>query len=158
MSQQSNIAAALLRLVNAITSVNGRVGSLAALTSTDKSSIVASLNELKAIVSNLSGGGAAIDDGAASGSTVWSSSRTQTAITSAIAALLDGAPGAQDTLAELAAQITALAAADNSLLSFGGAQVLDAAQQLQACTNLGIGDPSHNYVTAIETALGGTGL
>lgn len=159
MSQQSNIAAALLRLVNAITSVNGRVGSLAALTSTDKSSIVASLNELKAIVTGLSGGGgAAIDDGAASGSTVWSSSRTQTAITSAIAALIDGAPGAQDTLAELAAQITALAAADNSLLSFGGAQVLDAAQQLQACTNLGIGDPSHNYVTAIETALTGTGL
>lgn len=158
MSQQSNIAAALLRIVNAITSVNGRVGSLAALTSTDKTSIVAALNELKAIVSGLSGGGAAIDDGAASGSTVWSSSRTQTAITSAIAALIDGAPGAQDTLAELAAQITALAAADNSLLSFGGAQVLDAAQQLQACTNLGIGDPSHNYVTAIETALDGSGL
>lgn len=158
MSQQSNIAAALLRLVNAITSVNGRVGSLAALTSTDKTSIVAALNELKAIVSNLSGGGAAIDDGATSGSTVWSSNRTQTAITTAITAVINGASGSQDTLKELADQITALAAADNSLLSFGGAQVLDAAQQLQACTNLGIGDPSHNYVTAIETALTGTGL
>ena len=158
MSQQTNIAAAFLRIANAITSVNGRVGSLAALTSTDKTSLVAALNELKAIVTGLSGGGAAIDDGAASGSTVWSSSRTQTAITSAIAALLDGAPGAQDTLAELAAQITALASADASLLSFGGAQSLTAPQQLQACTNLGIGDPAHNYVTAIETALTGTGL
>lgn len=158
MSQQTNIAAAFLRIANAITSVNGRVGSLAALTSTDKTSLVAALNELKAIVSGLSGGGAAIDDGAASGSTVWSSSRTQTAITSAITALINGAPGAQDTLSELAAQITALASADASLLSFGGAQSLTAPQQLQACTNLGIGDPSHNYVTAIETALTGTGL
>ena len=159
MSQQSNIAAALLRIVNSITAINGRVGALAALTSTDKSSIVASLNELKAIVSGLgSGGGAAIDDEAASGSTVWSSTRTQTAITAAITAVINGASGSQDTLKELADQITALAAADNSLLSFGGAQSLTAPQQLQACENLGIGDPTHNYVTAIETALTGTGL
>lgn len=157
MSQQTNIAAALLRLANSIVTVNGRVGSLTALTSTDKTSLVASLNELKSIVSGM-GAGVAIDDGATSGSSVWSSSRTQTQITAAITALINGAPGAQDTLAELAAQITALAAADNSLLSFGAAQTLTAPQQLQGCTNLGIGDPAHNFVTAIDTALTGTGL
>ena len=108
MSQQTNIAAALLRLANAIVSVNGRVGTLSALTSTDKTSLVAALNELKGIVSGL-GSGVAIDDNATSGSTVWSSTKTQTQINAAITALISGAPGAQDTLAELAAQITALA-------------------------------------------------
>lgn len=157
MSQQTNIAAAFLRVAGAITSVSGRVGTLSSLTSTDKTSLVAALNELKAIVSGL-GAGVAIDDGAASGSTVWSSTKTQTQINAAITALISGAPGAQDTLAELAAQITALAAADGSLLSFGAAQTLTTPQQLQGCTNLGIGDPAHNFVTAIETALSGTGL
>lgn len=157
MSQQTNIAAALLRLANAIVTVNGRVGTLSSLTSTDKSSLVAALNELKAIVSGL-GAGVAIDDGATSGSSVWSSSRTQTAITSAITALINGAPGAQDTLAELAAQITALASTDSGLLSFAAVQTLTAPQQLQGCTNLGIGDPAHDYVPAIDTALTGTGL
>lgn len=157
MSQQTNIAAALLRLANSIVTVNGRVGSLTALTSTDKTSLVSALNELKGIVSGM-GAGVAIDDGATSASSVWSSTKTQTQINAAITALISGAPGAQDTLAELAAQITALAAADGSLLSFGGAQALTAPQQLQGCTNLGIGDPAHDYVPAINTALTGTGL
>lgn len=157
MSQQTNIAAALLRLANAITTVNGRVGTLSSLTSTDKSSLVAALNELKAIVSGM-GAGVAINDSATSGSSVWSSSKTQTQITAAITALINGAPGAQDTLAELAAQITALAAADNSLLSFGASQTLTTPQKLQGCTNLGIGDPDWNYVTALDAAFTGTGL
>lgn len=158
-TQQENTAAAFLRLSNAIVVLNGRVGTLSSLNTTNKTSIVAALNELKAAVDAIAGGGgAAIDDGATSGSTVWSSARTQTAITAAITALISGAPGAQDTLAELAAQITALAAADQNLLSFGGAQTLTAPQQLQACQNLGIGDPAHDYVPAIATALTGTGL
>lgn len=157
MSQQTNIAAALLRLVNALTTVNGRVGTLSTLTSTDKTSLVASLNELKAIVSGL-GAGVAINDATTSGSSVWSSTKTQTQINAAITALISGAPGAQDTLAELAAQITALAATDQTLLTFGSAQTLTTPQQLQGCTNLGIGDPAHDFVPALDTALTGTGL
>lgn len=157
MSQQSNLAAAFLRVANTIVAVNGRIGTLADLTSTDKTSLVAALNELKAIVTGM-GGGVAINDTGTSTGSVWSSSKTQTAINDAIIALINGAPGAQDTLAELASQITALAAADNSLLSFGAAQTLTAPQQLQGCTNLGIGDPAHDYVPAINTALTGTGL
>lgn len=150
MSQQTNIAAGLLRLVNAINTLSGRVGTLASLTTTDKTSLVAALNETKALIG---AAGAAIDDGVTATGTTWSSSKIQTQITAAITAVVAGAPGAQDTLAELAAQITALAATDATLLSFGGAQTLTAPQQLQGCTNLGIGDPDHNFVTAIETGL-----
>lgn len=44
------------------------------------------------------------------------------------------------------------------LLSFGEPQTLTAPQQLQGCTNLGVGDPEFNYVTGINAALSGTGL
>lgn len=150
MSQQTNIAAALLRLTNAANALSGRIGTLTSLTTTDKTNLVAALNEVKASVPVLS---SIINDVATTTGTTWSSTKIQAQITAAITALVNGAPGAQDTLAELAAQITALAQADSGLLSFAQAQTLTTAQQLQGCNNLGIGDPAHNYVTAIETNL-----
>jgi hypothetical protein len=150
MSQQTNIAAALLRLTNAANALSGRIGTLTSLTTTDKTNLVAALNEVKAnmpVLANI------INDAATATGTTWSSTKIQAQITAAITALVNGAPGAQDTLAELAAQITALAQADGGLLSFTQAQTLTTPQKLQGCTNLGIGDPDHNYVTAIEAAL-----
>lgn len=150
MSAQTNIASAFLRVVTAINAVSGRVGTLSSLTTTDKTNIVGALNEVKGLIPSAA---AVINDAATSTGSTWSSTKVQSQITAAITALVSGAPGAQDTLAELAAQITALAAADGSLLSFGGAQTLTSGQQLQACTNLGIGDPEFNFVTGIEAAL-----
>lgn len=150
MSTQSNLASAFLRIVTAVNSVSGRVGTLSSLTTTDKASLVAALNEVKSLIPVAA---AVIDDAATSTGSTWSSTKIQNQITAAITALVSGAPGAQDTLSELAAQITALAAADGSLLSFGGPQTLTTPQKLQACENLGIGDPAHNYVTAIESNL-----
>ncbi|MDQ7745467.1 hypothetical protein [Hydrogenophaga pseudoflava] len=155
MSQQSNLAAAFLRVSNAIMALHGRIGTLASLPTTNKTSLVAALTELHGLIG---GAGAVIDDGATATGTVWSSTRTQNAITSAITALISGAPSAQDTLGEIAAQITALQAVDAKLLSVGGAQAFTTAEQLQGCQNLGIGDPEHNYTTAINTALTGSGL
>lgn len=150
MSQQTNIAAAFLRLTTAANTLSGRIGTLSALTTTDKTSLVAALNELKASVPVLS---SIINDTATATGTTWSSTKIQTQITAAVTALVSGAPEAQDTLAELAAQITALAQADAGLLSFAQAQTLTAPQQAQACANLGIGDPAHDYVPAIVSAL-----
>lgn len=150
MTQQTNIAAAFLRLVTATNNVAGRVGTLASLTTTDKTNLVSALNEVKAAIPALS---SLIDDLATATTTTWSSTKIQAQINAAITALVSGAPGAQDTLAELAAQITALAQADAGLLSFAQVQTLSAGQKLQGCTNLGIGDPEHNYVTAIEAGL-----
>lgn len=155
MSQQTNIAAAFLRITNAVMALHGRIGNLASLSTTSKSNMVAALNELYGL---LGSSGAVIDDLATNTSTVWSSSKVQTQITAAITALVAGAPGAQDTLAEIAAQITALQAADSTLLSLGGPQTFTLTQKQQGCANLGIGDPEHNYVTAIETGLTGSGL
>jgi hypothetical protein len=150
MSQQTNIAAAFLRCVDAINAVAGRIGTLSGLTTTDKTNLVAALNEVKTSVASA---GVQIDDVTASNTKTYSSTKINSQINAAITALISGAPGAQDTLAELAAQITALASADNGLLSVSGIQVLSPLQQATGCENLGVGDPAFNFVPAINTAL-----
>jgi hypothetical protein len=138
MSQQTNIAAAFLRLTSAANALSGRLGTLSGLNTADKTSLVAALNEVKASVPVLS---SLINDAATATGTTWSSTKIQTHITAAITALVNGAPGAQDTQT------------DGGLLSFSQAQTLTPAQQLQGCANLGIGDPAHDYLPAITAGL-----
>lgn len=135
MSQQTRNAAANARLVTAINALDAKAAA----------ALAAAIAALPA--------SAQINDNVTGAASVWSSTKTQAQITAAITALINGAGVDSDTLKELADDITALAQADNGLLSFTAAQALTAPQQLQACTNLGIGDPDHNYVTAIEAAL-----
>lgn len=96
---------------------------------------------------------AAIDDAATANNKVWSSNKTQAQITAAITALINGAGVDSDTLKELADDIAALAQADNGLLSATAVQLFADPQKQQACANLGIGDPFHDYVPAIEATL-----
>ncbi|AXC36150.1 hypothetical protein SEA_FORK_42 [Microbacterium phage Fork] len=84
------------------TLINGNAPDLSALTTTQKSNLVAAINEVAAAVG---GAGATIDDGAISSLTVWSSAKTDTEIRAAVAAIVDGAPEALDTLRELAAAL-----------------------------------------------------
>jgi type V secretory pathway adhesin AidA len=96
---------------------------------------------------------AVIDDAATANNKVWSSNKTQTQITAAITAVINGAGVDSDTLKELADDITALAQADNGLLSAIAVQAFTDPQKQQACANIGIGDPFHDFVPAIEAAL-----
>lgn len=155
MSQQTNISAALVRTAQAINTLAGRVGTLTSLTTTEQSNLVAALNEVKGLVDAIDA--ASINDLVTATDSTWSSTKIQSQINAAITALINGAGTDSDTLQELADQITALAQADNGLLSFSVAQSLDAAEQLQGCTNLGIGDPTHDF-TGDVTATLNTGL
>lgn len=146
----ANIASGFLRVITAINAVNTKIGTLSSLTTTEKTTIVGALNEVKALIPSSS---AVIDDLATATGTTWSSTKIQTQITSAVTALINGADGASDTLKELADQIVALAQADNGLLSFAIAQTLTTEQKTQGCANLGIGEPDTNFVTAIEANL-----
>lgn len=135
MTQQARNAAANARLALAINNLDAKAAAaLAAAIAALPSSVV-------------------IDDAATAANKVWSSTKTQAQITAAITALINGAGVDSDTLKELADDITALAQADNGLLSFTAAQALTAPQQLQACNNLGIGNPDWDYVPAIAAAL-----
>ena len=125
-------------------------GSLSALTTTAKASLVAAVNELKTAVDAAAGGGVSIDDGAGDGATgvTWSADKIFDAIEVAKTAvkndLTAGAAAALDTLSELAAALNndpafaaTIAAEIANRVRFDAAQVLDATQQNQARSNIG---------------------
>jgi hypothetical protein len=128
----SNLATRIATEVKALrTLINGNAADLSSLTTTDKTNLVAAINEVK------SANGAMIDDTATSTSKVWSSSKTNTAIGAAVSALVDSAPTALDTLNELAAALgddanfastitTSIGtkAADNAVVKLTGAQTI----------------------------------
>ena len=116
MSFESNVTSLAVRLGTEFKTIRTQItgnasGSLTGLTTDAKSSLIAAINELDAAVAALASaeGGATIVDGAPSTTSVWSSSKTDAEIDAAVAAgvasLLDSAPGALDTLNELAAAL-----------------------------------------------------
>ena len=143
-------------------------GDLTALTTTNKTSLVAAINELLALVGE--GGGAGIDDTAqAGGAVTWSVDKITSAITAARNALKDelvgGAGAALDTLAELAAALgdnpsfaTTIATELGNRVRYDAAQTLTTAQKTQACTNIGavelaaIGNPERDLAAVYAAA------
>lgn len=97
---------------------------------------------------------------------VYSTTETDTEISNAVSALVDGAPATLDTINELAAalgdnpnQITDILTALGNRLRFDAVQTLTGLQLLQGQTNLNvvdagdIGDTNTNFVLTFETAL-----
>lgn len=129
-------------------------GNLALLTTTDKTSLVSAINEVKASAS-----GAIIDDASITTDKVWSSSKTNSSITNAVNALINGAGSALDTLKELADALgndpnfaTTIATALANRVRYDDVQTLSAAQMLQACTNIGVGNYDIDLVATYNTA------
>lgn len=142
--------------------INGNAADLSGLTTTAKSNLVAALNELKAAIAGASG----INDAALSTSTSYSSQKTVDTITAAIAAVVDGAPTALNTLKELADKLasddTALSAILTSLdnrVRVDAAQTFTDAQKTQGRANIGaqdaaaIGDPTRDLVAIFNAGL-----
>lgn len=139
--------------------VNGKIGTLSTLNTTQKASLVQALNELKSNLDSFS----QIDDTKTAADTIWSSQKTSDAITAAITAILDGADGANDTLKELAdrisAEIQARASTDAQLVGVGAAQTFTDTEKAQGRANIGaqsaaeIGDVSAaDFVAAVNSA------
>ena len=146
-------------------------GSLSALTTTAKASLVAAVNELKTAVDAAAGGGVSIDDGVGDGATgvTWSADKIFDAIEAAKTAvkndLTAGAAAALDTLSELAAALNndpafaaTIAAEIANRVRYDAAQTLTAPQQTQARANIGaqsaaaIGDPDRDIVADYTAA------
>lgn len=148
MSLESGIIALAEAVGADVKALNVKIGDLTQLTTTAKDNLVAAINEAAE-------SGVDIDDSAGIGDTavVWSADKTVTAIQAAVDALVDGAPAALDTLNKLAAALgndenlaQTMIAQINNRVRFDEAQVLTAEQQLTACTNIGVGDPTRNFV------------
>jgi len=134
-------------------------GNLSALTTTEKTSLVGAINELVTTIGSLSGGGAAILDTAGDGDVThtWSADKIYDELQALKSSLLDGGDPAFDTLQELASALGDNDSAISGLLTsvgnrvrYDAAQALTAEQQLQACQNIGIGDPDVDLAALFE--------
>lgn len=137
-------------------------GDLTALSTAAKNNLVAAINE---IYSALSSAGAEINDLAGNGDTTvtWSADKIFDTIEAAKAAvkneLVNGAAAALDTLSELSAAIgndgnfaATIATELGNRVRFDAAQTLTTPQKLQACTNIGIGDPESDFSATYAAA------
>ena len=141
------------------TLINANSSDLSALTTTQKASLVAAINELKTALDAL-GTPITISDSTSSTTQVWSSSKVASEITAAKNALTNGATAALDTLSELAAALgndanfaSTVTTALGYRLRFDTAQTLTTGQKTQACANLGIGEPDTDFVTTFNSGL-----
>ena len=135
-------------------------GDLAALTTTQKTSLVAAINELKAGLGSIDLT-AIINDAAGVGvvDKTWSADKIVSALDALKTEILDGAPEAFNTLKEIAdylaandGTLEALLTAINNRVRFDAAQTLTTEQKLTACTNIGVGNPEVDLVAAYTTA------
>ncbi len=154
MSVIAKIDALVPLIAGKLNDLNAQDGDLTALQTTVKTTLVEAINENKAAIDAATAGGLQINDAAAEASTVWSGQKTDSEITSRIAAALEG-----EDLSDIAAQITALMQADNGLVSAVAAQTFDATQQAQARSNIGAASQGAvtgllTRMTAAETAIG----
>jgi hypothetical protein len=147
------------------TQITDTTGDLAALTTTDKTNLVGAVNELKTLIDQIDATDI-IDDTTVGTDTTFSSQKITDDINVAIAGLVDGAPGALDTLNELAAALgdneSAIATITNGLanrLRIDALQTLTAQQQEFGRTNLDvyskaeIGDIDTDFVAVFESGL-----
>ena len=162
MSLATRIESLVIRVAQEFNDVRAKAGNLANLTTTDKSNLVAAINELQAAVAASS----AIDDAQISTSTTYSSSKIVTLLDALKAEILGGADAAYDTLVEIqqllqngTSGLDALLAAVNNRARFDAAQSLTVAEQLQARSNIGavaasdVGNTDTDFVAVFEGAL-----
>lgn len=162
MSLASRIESLVIRVAQEFLDLRAKAGNLADLATTDKSSLVAAINELKAAVTATSG----IDDGQISTSTTYSSHKVVGLLDALKAEILGGADAAYDTLREIQSLLTsdttgldALLAAVNHRVRVDAAQALTTEEQAQARANIGavatdaVGDTEADFEALFEAAL-----
>lgn len=162
MSQELKLIALAQTIAGDVKMLTNRIGDLTSLPTTAKGNIVAALDEMYDL---LGSAGAVIDDNAGDGATsvTWSADKIFDMIAQASQAtkdsLLNGAGAAYDTFKELQdlivgdeSIVSALTQKVGEKVSFAEVQTLTTGQRLQACTNIGIGDPEADLVAAYNAA------
>ena len=162
MSLATRIESLVIRVAQEFNDVRATAGNLSSLSTADKSSLVAAINELKAALITAT----AIDDGVVATTTTYSSNKIVTLLDALKAEILGGADAAYDTLVEIqqllqngTSGLDALLVAINFRVRFDAAQTLTVAEQLQARTNIGavasadVGNTDTDFVAIFDGAL-----
>lgn len=166
MSLQVRIESLVLRLAAEFKTIHAQAGTLANLSTTDKTSLVSAINELRSQIETVAGTVFINDSNSAGTTTTFSASKITTLLDALKADLLGGADAAFDTLKELQVAILADESGISALLSavdkrvrFDAAQSLNSTEQAQARQNIGaiaasdIGDFETDFVAVFEAAL-----
>lgn len=118
------------------------------------------LAEVKIVADSAAGGGVSINDGVTNTTNAWSGQKITDDIAAAVSGLIDAAPGALDTLNELAAAIgddaafsTTVTTALSLRVRVDAAQAFTAPQQLQGRTNLGVVSSTVDFAANFTAAL-----
>ena len=162
MSLETKIIALAQAIGADVKALKASDGDLTSLSTTAKGNLVAAINELYTMAASV---GVTIDDGAGAGATAvaWSADKIVSEIAIARQGakddVINGAGAALNTLKELADALNndpnfaATIATDlANRVRYDAFQSLNTTQKLQACTNLGIGDPEANFAAAYATA------
>ena len=162
MSLATRIESLVIRVAQEFNDVRAKAGNLANLTTTDKSNLVAAINELKAAVVS----SAVIDDAHVAATTTYSSNKIVSLLDALKTEILGGADAAYDTLVEIqqllqngTSGLDALLAAVNNRVRFDAAQSLTVSEHRQARCTIGagaasdVGDTDTDFVAVIEGAL-----
>jgi capsid protein len=162
MSLATRIESLVIRVAQEFNDVRATAGSLASLSTNDKSSLVAAINELKAAVLSAM----AIDDNQIATTSTYSSNKIVSLLDALKTDILGGADAAYDTLVEIQQAAAErhqrpgrLLAAVNLRVRFDAAQTLTVAEQLQARTNIGavavsdVGNTDTDFVVIFDGAL-----
>lgn len=164
MSLQTQISNLAVRVATEFKSIRAVTGDKASLSTTDKTSLVAAINELKSAITAAAG----ILDSAGAGDTAhtWSADKIVAQLAQLKTDIVAGAPAAYDTLLEISNKLATDDSALSSLLSavgnrvaFDQAQTLTAPQKAQAIANIGaiaasdVGDPATDFVATFNASL-----
>ena len=162
MSLATRIESLVIRVAQEFNDVRAKAGNLANLTTTDKSSLVAAINELQSVVAST----ALIDDATVATTSAYSSSKIVSLLDTLKSEILGGADAAYDTLLEIqqllqdgTSGLNALLASVNNRVRFDAAQTLTVSEQLQARSNIGavaaseVGDTDTDFVAVFVGAL-----
>lgn len=165
MSQEQRLLDLANGVAQDIKALRTTQGDPASLSTTAKANLVAAINEVFALAQS-GADGAGIDDTAGTGDTTvaWSADKIVSELAAAISSLRQELLGGEvdaalDTFAELQARLAddqTLAASFSTALTkrvrFDAEQVLTEAEKLQACTNIGIGNPEVDLLAAYNAA------
>lgn len=162
MTMETRLIALAQAIGADIKALTTKQGDLTSLSTTAKGDLVSALNEMYTL---LGSAGASINDTAGNGNTTetWSADKIFDTIEAAKLAvksdLTNGAAAALDTLSELAAALgndpsfaATMATALTNRVRYDAVQTLTAPQQLQACSNIGVGNPERDFATDYATA------
>lgn len=154
-TQQQRITELAQAIAADIKRLTTNQGTLTALTTTDKTSLVKAINELKSSIANATN----INDTSTSTSATWSSDKINSSINNAVSALVNGAGTTLDTLKELADALgndpnfaTTIATQMGKRVRVDAPQTFTVTEQAQGCANLGIGNPDTDFVAAYTAA------